>query len=464
MLDPIHSSLDIVETIREDHRVIATYRDIEAAIRLAVPSTSRAETLLASLRCWNSFSKTSLNCEVGLDLLRMTDDTKRAFLTWMLDEVKLAPSTGRKRIQHLSQISVLSQALVAVDKLPGSFRAALKALCSRFDQSIGRAATAVGVHKSTLAGWVKGHRPQHKHRETVTKLEAYFGVPVGTLTGRAEFLAPAAGKIRRTTFAQRRSEQCAASKEEGKLWIPFEYLQERWTKYLTFKTDEERPEVMYPANKSKPPVWRTKDPSACGIKPRSHMLLPNGKIVPSAGIAYGHIATYLGWRRREFGYTESAGASLAWLVDRQTVFKHAFWKAQRSRGTWHAGIKDFLAQVITMTRPHSGYLWQHHELAFELHEPQAVLGYPVIRGTAMVTSERSAFLWTSGFVPRLGTYMGPDTPNPLQVSIRRGEASLQTVMRDVLALSKINFNTCLFNDRSPSGQTARRRLTVDRSC
>ena len=75
--------------------------------------------------------------------------------------------------------------------------------------------------------------------------------------------------------------------------------------------------------------------------------------------------------------------------------------------------------------------------------------YPVIRGTAMVIGERSGFLWTSGFVPRLGTYMGPDTPNPLEVRIRRGEASLATVMRDVLALSKINFNTCLFNDRSP---------------
>lgn len=75
--------------------------------------------------------------------------------------------------------------------------------------------------------------------------------------------------------------------------------------------------------------------------------------------------------------------------------------------------------------------------------------YPVIRGTAMTTSARSGFLWTSGFVPRLGTYMGPDTPNPLQISIRRGEASLPVVYRDVLALSKINFNTCLFNDREP---------------
>ena len=75
--------------------------------------------------------------------------------------------------------------------------------------------------------------------------------------------------------------------------------------------------------------------------------------------------------------------------------------------------------------------------------------YPVIRGTALVVSGREGYLWTSGYVPRLDTYMGPDTPNPLHISIRRGHASITTVMADVLALSKINFNSCLFNDRFP---------------
>lgn len=76
-------------------------------------------------------------------------------------------------------------------------------------------------------------------------------------------------------------------------------------------------------------------------------------------------------------------------------------------------------------------------------------GYPVVRGTVMYTGPRSGYLWTTGYVPRLDTYMGPDTPNPLFVSIRRGEHDISTVMADVMALTKINFNTCLFNDRSP---------------
>lgn len=75
--------------------------------------------------------------------------------------------------------------------------------------------------------------------------------------------------------------------------------------------------------------------------------------------------------------------------------------------------------------------------------------YPAIRGTALIMNDRSGYLWTSGFVPRLSTNMGPDTPNPFQISIRRVDALLETVMQDVLALTKINFNTCHFNDREP---------------
>lgn len=75
--------------------------------------------------------------------------------------------------------------------------------------------------------------------------------------------------------------------------------------------------------------------------------------------------------------------------------------------------------------------------------------YPVIRGTAAVMSERSAFLWTSGYVPRLDTYMGPETPNPVAVHVRRGDCELTTVLRDILGLTKINFNSCLHNDRLP---------------
>lgn len=75
--------------------------------------------------------------------------------------------------------------------------------------------------------------------------------------------------------------------------------------------------------------------------------------------------------------------------------------------------------------------------------------YPVIRGTALQIGERHALLWTSGYVPRLDTYMGPETPNPISVRVLRGDCALTTVLADVLGLTKINFNSCLHNDRLP---------------
>ena len=75
--------------------------------------------------------------------------------------------------------------------------------------------------------------------------------------------------------------------------------------------------------------------------------------------------------------------------------------------------------------------------------------FPVIRGTALKTSERSAYLWTSGYIPRLNTYLGPETPNPIFINVQKGTCPLDVVLADVMRLTKLNYNSCLFNDRLP---------------
>ncbi len=74
---------------------------------------------------------------------------------------------------------------------------------------------------------------------------------------------------------------------------------------------------------------------------------------------------------------------------------------------------------------------------------------PVLRGTAYLASPTLGYLWTKGFIPRLATYPGWEVPNPLLVEIHRGEANLQRVMSDVMGLTKINFNACVFADGLP---------------
>jgi hypothetical protein len=74
---------------------------------------------------------------------------------------------------------------------------------------------------------------------------------------------------------------------------------------------------------------------------------------------------------------------------------------------------------------------------------------PVLRGTAIITSDRSAYLWTVGFTPRLETYPGREVPNPITVDIVRGDADLEIVLADLMALTKLNFNSATFSDGLP---------------
>ena len=54
-----------------------------------------------------------------------------------------------------------------------------------------------------------------------------------------------------------------------------------------------------------------------------------------------------------------------------------------------------------------------------------------------------------GYIPRLQTYPGREVPNPLSIEICRGDAELGTVMKDVMGLTKVNFNACIFADGLP---------------
>lgn len=73
----------------------------------------------------------------------------------------------------------------------------------------------------------------------------------------------------------------------------------------------------------------------------------------------------------------------------------------------------------------------------------------VMRGLALKVDNRNAFVWSAGYVPHLLTYPGREVPTPLKVKIVFGDTKLEQVIADILALTKVNFNTCIFNDGLP---------------
>lgn len=75
--------------------------------------------------------------------------------------------------------------------------------------------------------------------------------------------------------------------------------------------------------------------------------------------------------------------------------------------------------------------------------------FPVLRGLAYVESDKNAYLWTKGFTPRLQNYIGREVPKPILIDVCRGEARIETVLNDIMALTKLNYNTCMFADGIP---------------
>jgi hypothetical protein len=87
-----------------------------------------------------------------------------------------------------------------------------------------------------------------------------------------------------------------------------------------------------------------------------------------------------------------------------------------------------------------------HEKIFKLFRSK---NYPILRGSYYIKGKRTAYLWTKGFIPRLQSILGLETPNPLSVHLIRGEEDIVTVCRDILALTKLNYNSCIFCDGTP---------------
>src|SRR5262249_16072911 len=47
------------------------------------------------------------------------------------------------------------------------------------------------------------------------------------------------------------------------------------------------------------------------------------------------------------------------------------------------------------------------------------------------------------------TYPGREVPNPIIIDISRGNADITVVLKDILSLTKLNYNTCIFGDGMP---------------
>jgi hypothetical protein len=75
--------------------------------------------------------------------------------------------------------------------------------------------------------------------------------------------------------------------------------------------------------------------------------------------------------------------------------------------------------------------------------------YPPLRGTWVRFDDTNYLLYTQGYVPFLRTYPGMRSPQPQEILELVGTSPADTVMREILALTKLNWNSADFSCDEP---------------
>lgn len=83
--------------------------------------------------------------------------------------------------------------------------------------------------------------------------------------------------------------------------------------------------------------------------------------------------------------------------------------------------------------------------------------YPPKAGTVCTVNGAKSFLFTSGFMPELGTYPGPHVPQPFEVRCLGDEEPLAAA-QDVLNLTRMNWNTADIRGKWPVSLSYARKV------
>lgn len=87
---------------------------------------------------------------------------------------------------------------------------------------------------------------------------------------------------------------------------------------------------------------------------------------------------------------------------------------------------------------------------YDEHPSAAKRGkHPVQRGVFWQRSTHHGLLFTNGFKARIATYDGFEVPIPLAITLQHGGGDLMQVAKDILGLTKLNYNSCQLGEGQP---------------
>jgi hypothetical protein len=111
---------------------------------------------------------------------------------------------------------------------------------------------------------------------------------------------------------------------------------------------------------------------------------------------------------------------------------------------WSEEREGFEAAIIPLTKRYDLVAFGSRGLRFFRTGNE-----PPLRGTMVPLSSTNALLYTRGYIPYLGEYPGMRVPRPVEIVEHFGSAPMSQLCREVLALTKMDWNSAAFAGKDP---------------
>lgn len=281
---------------------------------------------------------------------RSQSDRRSLLRAWQSTCLSLTAGTakrGRERHSAKSQPATLHP-----------FERTLREALERKNLTPKRAAKLAGVSPSALGRWSRGALPNERSNESLAKLNSLLELEPGTLERSFNESQREQQPVHAIPYRERlRSPKLAGNRLKFAEIQPS--LHAEWQDLLTYKTS------MSPGQLKRRTSARWSLTDAADSLLRDSVMNRVGKqVCPSASIAWGRVASYLGFLRSPHlnGGVVPAGefsATLSWLVVPEAQEAFLAFETVRSGGLAHRGHKGFTGLIADLTHPVHGYLSQH---------------------------------------------------------------------------------------------------------
>lgn len=370
---------DLVAEYARHEPLRPTYKRLREAGNKHFAETTSSEqalrNILSALSTWMTRFNFRDSDIVGTEFDVEFEKYARDFRDTLAAEGK-KERTVQDRIGQIGRWKALVVQIASAAELPEKFSEALTEAMLRRDMSIAELSRHSGLGVTTLNAWARGEtRPTQHVAIKVKALEQALRLPADSLASKLGFVikrknvtaAAKEAKLQMASYSERLSHQ---RKPEFRLTylkaIP-QGVQEEWTELLNYKTSHLREHA------SSNDVWRVKSRDEVGNKPSWCAVMANGDIVPAADAAWSFIGRYLSWLALDVAHGGAGLAAerintLAFVLNKDLVYKYLAWVQKRSDNKLHGGIISVLQYCAMLLRPNTGWLYLNPQVALKLDE------------------------------------------------------------------------------------------------